>query len=259
MRSYTELLEASGYGNRPKDFDDLLRILDSEIRLITPTDPEAREKLISPLGVIYRDTKRRESERSLVTEVLADYAADQPEVLAELVKDADETQFAVVFSRLQEHGKAAIPFLDSELRRTLTPDWRDPPLSTEWRAVEPLLVTQIEAAKGMVAERFAFCQSMPLDQFPAICEALRPSGYRPTRVRPNVLITLRRDSVAEPHAEREEYNVSAIWTRDDRKWKLQPSVNKDELPGPDTPATKDGLVLQDVASLPRACHAPATW
>jgi serine/threonine protein kinase/formylglycine-generating enzyme required for sulfatase activity len=40
MRSYGELLEASGYGNRPKDFDDLIRILDKEIRLITPTDPE---------------------------------------------------------------------------------------------------------------------------------------------------------------------------------------------------------------------------
>jgi len=40
MRSYVELLEASGYGNRPKDFDDLVRILDREIRLITPTDPE---------------------------------------------------------------------------------------------------------------------------------------------------------------------------------------------------------------------------
>src|SRR5262249_34303364 len=38
-----ELLNASGYGSRPKDFDDLLRILDSEIRLITPTDPEGKD------------------------------------------------------------------------------------------------------------------------------------------------------------------------------------------------------------------------
>ena len=42
MRSYAELLEASGYGNRPSEFDDLIRILDSEIRLITPTDPEGK-------------------------------------------------------------------------------------------------------------------------------------------------------------------------------------------------------------------------
>src|SRR5262249_23945746 len=40
MRSDAELRAASGYAGRPKDFDDLIRILDSEIRLITPTDPE---------------------------------------------------------------------------------------------------------------------------------------------------------------------------------------------------------------------------
>lgn len=40
MRSQQELLEASGYSNRPADFADLLRILDGELRLITPTDPE---------------------------------------------------------------------------------------------------------------------------------------------------------------------------------------------------------------------------
>ena len=38
MRSYAELLEASGY-RRPSDFDDLIRILDGELRLVTPTDP----------------------------------------------------------------------------------------------------------------------------------------------------------------------------------------------------------------------------
>jgi serine/threonine protein kinase/formylglycine-generating enzyme required for sulfatase activity len=40
MRSQQELLEASGYEDSPRDFDDLIRILDSELRLITPTEPE---------------------------------------------------------------------------------------------------------------------------------------------------------------------------------------------------------------------------
>ncbi|XZE55926.1 protein kinase domain-containing protein [Planctomycetaceae bacterium SH139] len=40
MKSRDELLQTSGYAGRPKDFDDLIRILDSQIRLITPTDPE---------------------------------------------------------------------------------------------------------------------------------------------------------------------------------------------------------------------------
>jgi eukaryotic-like serine/threonine-protein kinase len=43
MRSYADLLEASGYMSRPHDFDDLIRILDNEIRLITPTDPEGKD------------------------------------------------------------------------------------------------------------------------------------------------------------------------------------------------------------------------
>ena len=43
MKSRAELLEASGYRDRLKDFDDLIAILDGEIRLITPTDPHTAE------------------------------------------------------------------------------------------------------------------------------------------------------------------------------------------------------------------------
>src|SRR5262249_9097137 len=43
LRPQAELLEASGYGSRPKDFDELLRTLDIELRLITPTDPEGQD------------------------------------------------------------------------------------------------------------------------------------------------------------------------------------------------------------------------
>jgi serine/threonine protein kinase/formylglycine-generating enzyme required for sulfatase activity len=42
MRARQDLLEASGYANRPQDFADLIRILDPELRLITPTDPEGK-------------------------------------------------------------------------------------------------------------------------------------------------------------------------------------------------------------------------
>src|SRR5262249_15748172 len=40
MRTRQRLLEASGYANRPRDFDDLIYMLDSELRLITPTESE---------------------------------------------------------------------------------------------------------------------------------------------------------------------------------------------------------------------------
>ena len=43
MRSYAELLEASTYQGREDEFRNLIRILDSELRLITPTDPDGIE------------------------------------------------------------------------------------------------------------------------------------------------------------------------------------------------------------------------
>lgn len=39
MRPRSELLEASGYAGQPADFEALLRLLDTELRLITPIDP----------------------------------------------------------------------------------------------------------------------------------------------------------------------------------------------------------------------------
>jgi formylglycine-generating enzyme required for sulfatase activity len=40
MRSEAELRDASGYAEQPADFDDLVRILDTELRLISPTDTD---------------------------------------------------------------------------------------------------------------------------------------------------------------------------------------------------------------------------
>ena len=49
MRSRDELLVASGYASRPGDFDELLRILDGESRLLSPTDPDGNDSE-SPVG-----------------------------------------------------------------------------------------------------------------------------------------------------------------------------------------------------------------
>ena len=45
MRSEAELREASGYADRPPDFGDLVRVLDHELRLIAPTDPEGSQRM----------------------------------------------------------------------------------------------------------------------------------------------------------------------------------------------------------------------
>jgi formylglycine-generating enzyme required for sulfatase activity/cellulose biosynthesis protein BcsQ len=42
VRSQQELAQVSGYENRPHELNDLLRVLDHDLRLITPTEPAAR-------------------------------------------------------------------------------------------------------------------------------------------------------------------------------------------------------------------------
>src|SRR5262249_10925777 len=55
MRSHADLLQAAGYAGRQDQFDDLVRLLDTELRLITPTDPEgAGEKSDAAAGLAGR-------------------------------------------------------------------------------------------------------------------------------------------------------------------------------------------------------------
>ena len=43
-------------------------------------------------------------ERSVATNLLADYAADKPQVLADLLMDADEKQFAVIYPKFKDRA-----------------------------------------------------------------------------------------------------------------------------------------------------------
>ena len=59
MRSEGELQVAATYADRPREFADLIHILDNELRLITPTDPEgsgADHPSVSPGGRYYQLT-----------------------------------------------------------------------------------------------------------------------------------------------------------------------------------------------------------
>jgi formylglycine-generating enzyme required for sulfatase activity/ABC-type iron transport system FetAB ATPase subunit len=59
MRPYEDLLDASGYASRPKDFAELMRILDGETRLVTPTDPEARSSEDGHPGAVQGEPGKR--------------------------------------------------------------------------------------------------------------------------------------------------------------------------------------------------------
>jgi formylglycine-generating enzyme required for sulfatase activity len=50
VRTRSDLLSESGYGGRPGDFDDLMRVLDIELRLVAPTDAAGSSAGTEPEG-----------------------------------------------------------------------------------------------------------------------------------------------------------------------------------------------------------------
>ncbi len=81
-----------------------------------------KDKLLAPLAAIARDDRRRESERTLAANILADYAADQPQVLADALLDADDKQFAVLFAKLKDRRDRALTEVRTRMDRPLPRD-----------------------------------------------------------------------------------------------------------------------------------------
>ena len=75
--------------------------------------------------------------------LLADYAADQPQVLADLLMDADEKQFAVLYPKFKEQGERGLPVLTGEIDGNLPPDAKD-------EAKEKLAKRQANAAVALL-------------------------------------------------------------------------------------------------------------
>jgi serine/threonine protein kinase/formylglycine-generating enzyme required for sulfatase activity len=76
-------------------------------------------KLQPALEAVFRDTGHTETKRSLATSILADYLADRPSDLANLLLDADEKQFPILHERLQGHNESALVCLQGEIDKRL--------------------------------------------------------------------------------------------------------------------------------------------
>ncbi|MEO2014147.1 MAG: hypothetical protein ABGZ53_07215, partial [Fuerstiella sp.] len=203
--------------------------------------------LVAPLADIFQDPDRGELALTLATSLLADYTQDDPERLTELVLVADSVSDRKLFPVLQQHRTAAVEHLETVLDQQLEPDWHDGPLDAAWVDVQPADRARVEAAQGLITERFAFCQDMPWVQFLEVVETLRASGYRPTRIRPHALVHPPAGGEGGRRPDEEvAVNVAAIWTRDGKRWELQSPLTKSDLPAADAPATKDGLFLSDI-------------
>src|SRR5262249_18803814 len=105
-----------------------------------------KKSLLVPLADIFRDrNSERVSERTLATTLLADYAADQPQLLADLLMDADEKQFPVIYPKLKDRAEQGLPLLTAVIEAKLPADL---PSSDEKR--EKLAKRQANAAVALL-------------------------------------------------------------------------------------------------------------
>jgi hypothetical protein len=192
-----------------------------------------RDKLMAPLTSIFQDKEHSESEHKLATNILANYASDKPDRLAELLMVSDPKAYVSLFPVAEKWTEKVLPIFQAELGKKATFSWDDPPLDPSWTKPDVSFVSRIEAAQGVMKERFAFCQTMPLDEFLTTAEGLRRSGYRPTRVR--------------PYADGQVQRVAAVWTRDARSWRISSGLTSDEVRQQDERNKKDRFLPVDVA------------
>jgi serine/threonine protein kinase/formylglycine-generating enzyme required for sulfatase activity len=81
-----------------------------------------RRQLQAPLALAFRDPKRPETEHSLATDILSDYAADQPQIVAELLMEGNAKQFAIFYLAAQALGEPALALLEAEVDKKAPPD-----------------------------------------------------------------------------------------------------------------------------------------
>ena len=68
-----------------------------------------RGKLTAPLAAIFRDKSRPETEHTLATNILTDYASDDPDLIADLLMDADPKAYAALFPIAQRQEAKTLP------------------------------------------------------------------------------------------------------------------------------------------------------
>src|SRR5262249_55867734 len=110
-----------------------------------------RGRLLEPLTAILRSEHSSEVERSLAITVLADFAADRPDVLVDLIQFADSAAFDTILARLESHHEQAVSLLTRALAERADPPWPDPIGQPAWERPSQELVRAIERAQGLVS------------------------------------------------------------------------------------------------------------
>ena len=101
---------AAGVGDRESQF---LRAADGDAAR------PIRKQFLASLATTFRDHEP-ETERYFATNILADYASDQPDLLADLLMDAEFKAYAAFFPIAQRQPAKTLPLFQAEIRKQAT-------------------------------------------------------------------------------------------------------------------------------------------
>jgi serine/threonine protein kinase/formylglycine-generating enzyme required for sulfatase activity len=151
-------LEPPGAGSEPR-WEARAGLLVDQLLIAARADPAAyavlsealrpaRFVLLVPLSAVFRDQGRADYDRRLATTLLADYAAGRPDVLADLLLDADADQYSVLYPRLSASPALAAAAMRAELGRTPGPAAKDPDKETLARRQASAAVTLLRLGQA---------------------------------------------------------------------------------------------------------------
>ena len=169
----------------------------------------------------------------LAANFLARYAANKPEVLAELAISSEARHHSLFERHLVENRAILLPILHAELAKELIPSWKDPLLNSAWEPIDNQVFEVVKSAHGLIHERFAFVVSLPLASIEPLTTRLGSSGYRPCRVR--------------PYSTPDGVHVAAVWQRDGGEWRLSVRTTADEFRAKDDEYRASGFQPIDAA------------
>ena len=154
---------------------------------------------------------------------------------------SDPKAYMSLFKVAEKRAQQVLPVFQAELAKKATWSWNDPPLDPAWKEPDASQVREVETADGILTDRFAFCQTMPIDEFLTAAESLRRSRYRPIRFR--------------PYADRPVVRVAAVWVRDGRDWRISSGLSADAVRQLDERNKNDGFLPVDVAGYVKTDNA----
>jgi formylglycine-generating enzyme required for sulfatase activity len=218
------------------------------VKALQPVSAE----LLTPLTKVYRAATSPER-REFAATVLADYAADKPDVLADLLLEADPRQYVVLYPALQHYRAQAVEWMRRAVRGEEV--WKEAPLDPSWREVPAELRREIEFADGVLAERWALCQSLPLERWQVVAEEMRRCGYRPVRLRPYPVAAS--GSLAGSKKPTTGPVVAAVWARDGRDFRTEIGMTAAAIREHDAAQQRDGFIPADIAG--HGHHFAALW